>query len=72
MLVITNKINAIIRHCNFINLIKSVLACHLLPIKINYEAVMLHCGKWIATSWQVLSRAENYGNLKATVWSDGV
>lgn len=56
VLVITNsKINAIITHCNFINLIKSVMACHLLPIKINYKAVMLHCGKWITTLWKVLS-----------------
>lgn len=46
MLVITDsKLNVIITHCNFISVMESFLACHLLLIKINYKAVMLHCGK---------------------------
>lgn len=32
-------------HCNFINMMEDFLACHLLPIKINCKAVMLHCGE---------------------------
>jgi len=46
VLVITNsKLNVIITHCNFIKVMESFLACHLLPIKIDYKAIMLHCGK---------------------------
>lgn len=35
----------IITHCNFTNVMEPFLACHLRPIKINYEDVMIHCGE---------------------------
>ena len=45
---------------------ESFLACHLLPIKIDYKAIMLHCGKvdnnlmaGVELTWKLLQPESN-------------